>query len=77
MRPVSPITDRTSERGWHVRLCQVPEMGRPSPAEARDLSVSVTRDPGFNQDTIFSTFAARFLRGKEDIEDYTADADNY
>eukprot|EP00965_Chrysotila_dentata_P167019 5515080-Pleurochrysis_carterae.AAC.1 len=77
MRPVSPITDWTSDPGWNVRSCQVPEMGRPLPAETRDLRVPVARDPSYDQDTIFPTFAVQFLRGDEYIEDYTAEADNY
>eukprot|EP00965_Chrysotila_dentata_P038577 1281179-Pleurochrysis_carterae.AAC.1 len=77
MRPITSITDHTSELGWRVRLCQTPEIGRPLPAVTRDLKVAVARDPRYNQDTIFVTFAMRFLTGDEYIADYTANAENY
>eukprot|EP00965_Chrysotila_dentata_P145043 4789702-Pleurochrysis_carterae.AAC.1 len=41
MRPITPIMDFTPELGWHVRLCQVPEIGRPLPAGTRDLRVAI------------------------------------
>eukprot|EP00965_Chrysotila_dentata_P099787 3297702-Pleurochrysis_carterae.AAC.1 len=74
---LSPPSPRPStDYGWNVRLCQVPEIGLPLP-ETRDLSVPVMRDRRFERDTIFLTFAAQFLQGGEFIEDYAANADSY
>eukprot|EP00965_Chrysotila_dentata_P137712 4556057-Pleurochrysis_carterae.AAC.1 len=77
MRPITSIEEFTSELGWYLRLCQTPEIGRPLPVETRDLHVVISRDPGYDQSTIFATFALRFFQGNEDIADYTANAENY
>eukprot|EP00965_Chrysotila_dentata_P182523 6027051-Pleurochrysis_carterae.AAC.1 len=77
MRPITPITEPTGESGWHVRLCQTPEIGGPLPAETRELRVAVARNPRYDQDTIFLTFAMRFLPGGEYVAEYAASADNY
>eukprot|EP00965_Chrysotila_dentata_P022704 752221-Pleurochrysis_carterae.AAC.1 len=77
MRPITPITDHMSELGWRVRLCQTPKIGRQLPAVTQDLSVAVARDPRYDQNTIFITFAMRFLPGNDYVADYTANAENY
>eukprot|EP00965_Chrysotila_dentata_P142431 4709039-Pleurochrysis_carterae.AAC.1 len=77
MRPITPITYFTSELGWHVRLCPAPEIGRPLPAETRDLRVAITRHPAFDQNTIFATFALGFIPRDEDIADFTVKTQTY
>eukprot|EP00965_Chrysotila_dentata_P054954 1824220-Pleurochrysis_carterae.AAC.1 len=62
MQPIPPTPKLSTDLGWNVRLCQVPEIGLPLP-ETRDLSVPVIRDWRYEQDTIFLTFAAQFLQG--------------
>eukprot|EP00965_Chrysotila_dentata_P054637 1813944-Pleurochrysis_carterae.AAC.1 len=49
----------------------------PLPARNRELSVAVARDPRYDQDTIFLTFAIRFLPRGEDIEEYAANSGRY
>eukprot|EP00965_Chrysotila_dentata_P164874 5443908-Pleurochrysis_carterae.AAC.1 len=77
MQPITPITEPTGELGWHVRLCQTPEIGLPLPAVTRDLRVAVARNPMYDRDAIFLTFATRFLPEGEYVADYAASAENY
>eukprot|EP00965_Chrysotila_dentata_P002189 72066-Pleurochrysis_carterae.AAC.1 len=76
MRHGSPTTGFRTDPGWNVRLCQVFEIGLPLP-ETRELCAPVSIDLRYNQDTIFLTFAAQFLRKGGFIEEYAAKADNY
>eukprot|EP00965_Chrysotila_dentata_P028465 945689-Pleurochrysis_carterae.AAC.1 len=61
MRPPSPITEFTTEMGWRVRLCKTPKVGLPLPPETRELNTATAREPLYDQNTIFMTFALRFL----------------
>eukprot|EP00965_Chrysotila_dentata_P249259 6208808-Pleurochrysis_carterae.AAC.1 len=77
MRPITLVTGFRFDQGWHVRLCQTPEIGAPLPVRTRALGTSVALEPRFDQDTIFSTFAARLLLGGEDVVDYAANKGYY